>query len=47
MGFTGKNLETVVKTVAISFTHRHDKEHRSEKSLFPTALLVAMSGKNG
>jgi hypothetical protein len=47
MGFPGKNLEIVVKTAASSFTHRHVKEHCSEKSLFPTALLVAMSGKNG
>jgi len=47
MGFTEKKLEIVVKTVASSFTHRHVKEHCSEKSLFPTALLVAMSGKDG
>jgi hypothetical protein len=47
IGITGKNLEIVVKTVASSFTHRHVKEHCSEKSLFPSALLVARSAKNG
>lgn len=44
---TGKNLQLAVKTAASSFTYRHVKEHRPGKSVFPTALIVAMDGKNG
>jgi len=44
---TGKNLETAVKTVASSFAYRHVKEHRPGKSVFPTALILAMGGRNG
>jgi hypothetical protein len=45
MEITGNNLEIAVKTISGSSTHRHVRKHRPEKSLFPTALLVAMSGE--
>lgn len=47
MVLAGKMLEKVVKAGAISFTHRHVKEHCTGKSVFATAQIVAMVGENG
>lgn len=46
IAFTGKNWETALKKVSSSSAYQHVKEHRLEKSLIPTALIVAMSGEN-